>query len=117
MSTKADFVEKEHVSQTPNLTMEDLNKTATVDTVHQDEAMKVLAHYSGEESWTDEEEKKLRRKVDRRLLSLLCITYGLQYYDKAMLAQAVYILPTTAQQTSLTKHYTGTLRVTKRSWA
>ncbi|CAK7209656.1 hypothetical protein SCUCBS95973_000514 [Sporothrix curviconia] len=60
----------------------------TVDTVHKDEAMKVLANYHGDEAWTDEEEKKLRRKVDWRLMPVLCFTYLLQYYDKAMLSQA-----------------------------
>ena len=69
--------------------VEDLKKTITVDTLHNDEALKVLANYQGEETWTAEEEKKLTRKIDRRLLSILCITYGLQYYDKAMLSQAV----------------------------
>ena len=69
--------------------LEELKKTITVDTLHNDEALKVLAAYQGEETWTEEEEKKLTRKIDRRLLSILCITYGLQYYDKAMLSQAV----------------------------
>ena len=69
--------------------LEELKKTITVDTLHKDEALKVLANYQGEETWTEEEEKKLTRKIDRRLLSILCITYGLQYYDKAMLSQAV----------------------------
>lgn len=69
--------------------LEELKKTITVDTLHNDEALKVLANYQGEETWTAEEEKKLTRKIDRRLLSILCITYGLQYYDKAMLSQAV----------------------------
>ncbi|KAF5656338.1 allantoate permease [Fusarium circinatum] len=59
-----------------------------VDTVHQDEAMKVLEAYSGDEVWTEAEEKKLRRKIDWRLMPVLCATYGLQYYDKAMLSQA-----------------------------
>jgi hypothetical protein len=68
--------------------LEDIKKTITVDTLHNDEALKVLAAYQGDETWT-EEEKKLTRKIDRRLLSILCITYGLQYYDKAMLSQAV----------------------------
>ncbi|KAF2426568.1 MFS transporter [Tothia fuscella] len=68
--------------------LDDLKKTQTVDTVHNDEALKVLAHYSGDQDWTEKEEKQLRHKVDRRLLSILCITYGLQYYDKAMLGQA-----------------------------
>lgn len=69
--------------------LEELKKSITVDTLHNDEALKVLANYHGDETWTAEEEKKLTRKIDRRLLSILCITYGLQYYDKAMLSQAV----------------------------
>ncbi|KAL4804101.1 major facilitator superfamily domain-containing protein [Aspergillus unguis] len=64
-------------------------KTPTnIDTTHTDEAMKVLARYAGDESWEPDEEKRLVRKVDWRLLPLLCMTYGLQYYDKAMLSQA-----------------------------
>jgi hypothetical protein len=61
----------------------------TIDTVHQDEAMKVLATYQGDEHWDEMEEKKLRRKVDWKLMPILCVTYMLQYYDKAMLSQAV----------------------------
>ncbi|KAM0275740.1 hypothetical protein ACHAQH_007458 [Verticillium albo-atrum] len=61
---------------------------AQVDTVHNDEAMKVLANYDGDSEWSEKEEKKLRRKVDWRLMPVLCATYGLQYYDKAMLSQA-----------------------------
>lgn len=60
-----------------------------VDTKHQDEAMRVLAAYEGDPEWTEEEEKKLRRKLDWKLMPVLCVTYGLQYYDKAMLSQAV----------------------------
>ena len=60
-----------------------------IDTVHKDEAMKVLATYTGEETWTEQEAKKLRRKIDWRLMPVLCMTYLLQYYDKAMLSQAV----------------------------
>lgn len=70
--------------------LEELKKSITVDTLHNDEALKVLANYQGDETWTAEEEKKLTRKIDRRLLSILCVTYGLQYYDKAMLSQAVW---------------------------
>lgn len=69
----------------------DLKKTETVDTLHNDEALRVLAHYDGDQHWTEQEEKKLVRKIDRKLVTILCITYGLQYYDKAMLAQAVRI--------------------------
>ncbi|KAK0285052.1 hypothetical protein LTR35_005253 [Friedmanniomyces endolithicus] len=68
--------------------VEYLKKTITVDTLHGDEAVKVLAGYDGDLAWSAVEEKKLVRKIDRRLLSILCITYGLQYYDKAMLSQA-----------------------------
>lgn len=64
--------------------LEELKKTITVDTLHKDEGLKVLANYQGDETWTAEEEKRLTRKIDRRLLSILCITYGLQYYDKAV---------------------------------
>lgn len=69
----------------------DLKPSTTVDTIHNDEAVRVIAQYAGEEAWTAQEEKKLRMKIDRKLLSVLCITYGLQYYDKAMLAQAVCV--------------------------
>lgn len=70
-------------------TLEELKHTRTIDTIHQDEALIVLAQYAGDESWTPEEEKKLVRRLDRKLISLLVVTYGLQYYDKAMLSQAV----------------------------
>lgn len=70
--------------------IEELHKVTTVETLHNDEAVKVLAKYEGDFTWTPEEEKKLRRKIDRRLLSILVVTYGLQYYDKAMLSQAVW---------------------------
>lgn len=68
---------------------DDGNALKAIDTVHQDEAMRVLATYQGSEEWTAQEEKSLRRKVDLRLMPVLCLTYGLQYYDKAMLSQAV----------------------------
>ena len=61
----------------PPETAEELKKTITIDTLHNDEALKVLANYTGEEEWTEKEEKKLVRKIDRRLLSILCLTYGL----------------------------------------
>ncbi|CAI4212648.1 unnamed protein product [Parascedosporium putredinis] len=61
---------------------------ANIDTVHHDEALKVLETYSGDKDWSPEEEKKLSRKIDWRLMPVLCMTYGLQYYDKAMLSQA-----------------------------
>jgi hypothetical protein len=66
-----------------------MEQPPAIDTTHTDEAMKVLARYTGDESWQPSDEKRLVRKVDWRLLPLLCLTYGLQYYDKAMLSQAV----------------------------
>lgn len=53
-----------------------------------DEAGRVLNSYDGPTSWDGFEEKRLRRKVDWRLMPVLCFTYGLQYYDKSMLSQA-----------------------------
>lgn len=85
-------MEKPEVSQAEESAAtgyEDLKKETTIDTIHNDEALKVLAAYHGDEHWEPSEEKRLVRKTDRRLLSLLCITYGLQYYDKAMISQAV----------------------------
>lgn len=67
----------------------EIEKSATVDTIHNDEAIKVLANYTGDEVWTDEEEKKVLRRIDWKLMPILCVTYGLQYYDKAMFSQAV----------------------------
>ncbi|KAK5023896.1 hypothetical protein LTS07_009021 [Exophiala sideris] len=66
----------------------ELHKSVTVDTLHNDEAVKVLANYDGDQSWEEEEEKRLRRKIDRKLLPILCLTYAVQYYDKSMLSQA-----------------------------
>lgn len=74
---------------TTNDDVADLEKVVQVDTVHTDEAMKVLAAYNGTLEWTTQEEKKLVRKIDLKLLSILVLTYALQYYDKGMLSQAV----------------------------
>lgn len=90
----------------------DLKKQA-VDTTHTDEAMKVLVNYEGEETWTQQEEKKVLRKIDRRLLSLLICTYGLQYYDKAMLSQAVSLDNSPMWSSSLT--VAGIVRSQRRS--
>ncbi|OAL32387.1 hypothetical protein AYO22_00409 [Fonsecaea multimorphosa] len=66
----------------------DLKATIAIDDRHNDEGMKVLARYTGPQTWDDKEEQQLRRKIDRRLLPILVICYGLQYYDKAMISQA-----------------------------
>lgn len=72
--------------------VDDLKRTATIDTLHNDEGVRVLANYTGDTEWDDAEEKKLVKKIDRKLLSIVVTTYGLQYYDKAMLSQAVSIV-------------------------
>ncbi|KIV94043.1 hypothetical protein, variant [Exophiala mesophila] len=59
-----------------------------IDTLHNDEALKVIAEEHGSNEWEPAEEKRILRKIDWSLLPLLCLTYGLQYYDKAMLSQA-----------------------------
>ena len=59
-------------------TIIELQKPTTVETLHNDEALKVLAKYSGDTEWTEQEEKKLKRKIDRKLMFILCLTYGLQ---------------------------------------
>lgn len=61
----------------------------TPDTIHGDEAMKVLANYTGNPEWDADEEKRLRRRIDKKLLPVLCMTYALLYYDKVMLGHAV----------------------------
>jgi len=71
---------------------------AQIDTVHNDEAVKVIAGYNGDLEWSTEEESKLRKKIDWKLMPILCITYGLQYYDKAMLGQAVSCYTSTSQR-------------------
>ncbi|KAL3463563.1 major facilitator superfamily domain-containing protein [Aspergillus heterothallicus] len=75
----------DHLETSPEVSVE---KNEKIDTTHTDEAMKVLARYTGDEAWEPSEEKRLVRKIDWRILPLLCMTYGLQYYDKAMLSQA-----------------------------
>jgi hypothetical protein len=83
---KPDVVEADEGVKPQAEAVEELKKTITVDTIHQDEAMRVLANYEGESTWDEKEEKRVQRKIDRRLLPILCATYGLQYYDKAMVS-------------------------------
>jgi hypothetical protein len=82
-------VPTEQTEDTSHASDEEIQQIKTIDTLHNDEAVKVLAAYRGEESWEDAEEKRLRRKLDWKLMPVLCLTYMLQYYDKAMLSQAV----------------------------
>lgn len=62
----------DHLDETP----EDFQKAEKVDTLHNDEALKILARHGSNETWTPDEEKKLRRKIDRKLLTILCKLAG-----------------------------------------
>ncbi|KAL5348609.1 hypothetical protein ACLOAV_006026 [Pseudogymnoascus australis] len=85
---KPQVVQAEGSSTPSNVEAEDLKVVQTADTVHFDEALKVLQGYDGDHEYTDQEEKQVRRIIDWRLMPVLCMTYCLQYYDKAMLSQA-----------------------------
>ncbi|KIW30462.1 uncharacterized protein PV07_06204 [Cladophialophora immunda] len=51
------------------------------------EVVKIFEQAHGSDIWDPEEEKALVRKIDRRLLWILCIVYPLQAYDKTVLGQ------------------------------
>jgi ACS family allantoate permease-like MFS transporter len=53
-----------------------------------DEAYKIFASQGETIVITPEEEKKLLRKIDRNLMPLLCIVYGLNYLDKTTVSYA-----------------------------
>jgi hypothetical protein len=77
-SVKLEAIQAEDADKNQVDTTTELKRAITVDTIHNDEAVKVLANYGGDETWTEKEEKKVQRKIDRRLLPILCATYGLQ---------------------------------------
>ncbi|KAL3445409.1 major facilitator superfamily domain-containing protein [Aspergillus insuetus] len=52
------------------------------------QAQTIISSYTGNQEWSPTEEKRLVRKIDLHLMSLLALSYGLQYYDKALLGQA-----------------------------
>lgn len=69
-----------------------INPIQLVDSFHKDEAAHVIEEYTargGAREWADSEERKLRRKIDARLLPVLVGTLVMQYYDKSIMAQAV----------------------------
>lgn len=80
-----------HVSVSPDLG--ENGGLQKIDTIRGDEAVRVLASYEGDHTWTPQEEKKLCRKIDFRLLPVLCITYAFLYADKVLLGQAVRVTP------------------------
>lgn len=49
-------------------------KALSVDILHNDEALRVFAQDHGDDAWSPQEEKRLLRKLDWRLLPLLCFT-------------------------------------------
>ncbi|KAL2842013.1 major facilitator superfamily domain-containing protein [Aspergillus pseudoustus] len=52
------------------------------------DALNIISAYTGDREWTPDEERRLVRKIDLKMMSLLALSYGLQYYDKALLGQA-----------------------------
>ncbi|KAJ4194763.1 hypothetical protein NW759_016479 [Fusarium solani] len=77
----------DHVEEVQALTFGEKPKV-NVDNIRNDAAVNVILQYSGTPEWSHVEEKHLVRKLDRKLMSLMFLTYGLQYYDKSMLSQA-----------------------------
>lgn len=76
-------------------------KESETDTLHlrldlllnpDDEAAKILMDYTAANPhltrWTAAEEDALVRQIDWKIMPVLCVTYALQWYDKAMLSQA-----------------------------
>ncbi|KAK2812423.1 hypothetical protein FQN50_001424 [Emmonsiellopsis sp. PD_5] len=59
-----------------------------IDTVRNDQGLKVIEAYTGDLEWDPAEEKHLVKRIDRRLMSIICITYALQFFDKTILSQA-----------------------------
>lgn len=73
-------------------TLEHCEISPETKSVAENDALKVISAYTGDREWTPDEEKKLVRKIDLQMMSLLAVSYGLQYYDKALLGQAVSVL-------------------------
>lgn len=69
--------------------IEQLESASGLDTAHNDDAVNILAAFDGDREWTAQEEEKVLRKIDFKLMIILCLTYGIQYYDKGLLSQAV----------------------------
>ncbi|KAI5300354.1 hypothetical protein KEM55_008002 [Ascosphaera atra] len=57
-------------------------------TAYEDEAWKVLKEYAGDDDLvlTEHDNKRLLRIIDRHLMPLMCIIYGLNYLDKTTLS-------------------------------
>lgn len=68
---------KDNIQPASITTLKELQGQKTIDTIHTDEALRVLANYAGDRTWTEIEEKRVIKKVDRQLLPLLILTYGM----------------------------------------
>lgn len=69
-----------------------IKSVGSIDSFHHDEAAKIIEEYTagdGVKEWTESEERRLLRKVDWKLMPILCFTLFMQFYDKSILAQAV----------------------------
>lgn len=96
MSEKGTAETTAHLERTTSYTVPNsLKHIPTADTLHNDEATKVLGRIATADAvdWDELEERKLVKKLDKRVMPLLFLTFGLQYYDKALLSSAVSAHP------------------------
>ncbi|KAK6068209.1 major facilitator superfamily transporter [Seiridium cupressi] len=63
------------------------SKATTQSHVDGDVALQFLAG-ADQISFTEEESRRVKRKIDMRLLPILCLTFGLQYLDKVTVSYA-----------------------------
>lgn len=93
----------------PSTVTDSKNKLDTIDFVHHDEALKILLRYDGDSTWTAKEEAKLVRKIDRRLLVILVLTFAIQFYDKFLFSHAVSVFNNPVSVTCLMRDNAGDL--------
>lgn len=74
--------------QAINVTVESLGNEVEDDAEIHDKAFSILKGHI-EEAVTEEENKRVRRKIDLRILPLITLVYGMNYVDKAALSWAV----------------------------
>lgn len=63
-----------------------------IDEIRRDEAVQIIEDYiaaGGQQEWTEWEEKRLKRKIDWKLIPVVAVTMFFQLYDKNIMAQAV----------------------------
>lgn len=85
-SSKSDGVSIE--KQNVEITVDKLEKEFDEDTEIRDKAFAILKGHL-EDEYTEEENAKVRRKIDWRILPLITLVYGMNYVDKAALSWAV----------------------------